>query len=221
MSEATETTLFDTLKQVVQNSHHDDADNRRKAVFALENYPQEEVYEYALMMLEDPNRGVREAAAELEKNNREWVAMVLKQIKQYPTSPYVQYLARRWKRLPSDILVNFIASAQQNELLLSELRELITHEDSWVSVSALEIIGMNATEDDLVKSLQNLFRNPDAEPDVLQAAIQVAGNRKLLRLKNDLESLTGHQECEVSSIAKQAVEYFASLMAGEGDLRDE
>lgn len=156
------------------------------------------------------------ALAELQSGNSDFCALVGEQIDRYPETTCIVKLIDHSELLPVSLLEKIIAASYQNEALATHLTPLIYHPDERISIPALELSGMHAPADELQEPLGRFLLDPATNPDMLAAAIQVAGYRKLTSLANVMVELKNHREYEVGMLADQAYQYLTSLVEENG-----
>lgn len=149
--------------------------------------------------------------SELNSENQELCTLIGEQIERYPQTPCITHLLSHSKDLPVQLLEKIIAASYHNDELAAQLIPLIHHPDERISIPALELSGMHAPVEILQEPLSEFLLNPATDPDMLSAAIQVAGYRKMTRLASVMEQLMNHREYEVGNLAGQAYQYLISL----------
>ena len=153
--------------------------------------------------------------SELKSENQELCDLVGEQIERYPQTPCIAHLLKHAQDLPVQLLEKIIAASYQNDELAGQLMPLIHHPDERISIPALELSGMHTPVEVLQGPLGEFLLDPATDPDMLSAAIQVAGYRKMTRLAGVMEKLMNHREYEVCSLADQAYQYLTSLADDE------
>lgn len=152
----------------------------------------------------------------LEAENDTLCTLIGNQVEAFPDTPCIATLLSHSELLPISLLEKITAAAYGNESLAPHLIPLIFHPDERISISALELVGLHIPARDLLQPLSRLLLNPATDPDMLVAAIQVAGNRELTSLAAVIEKLKNHREYEVIRLAEQASQYLNSLTQANG-----
>ncbi|MCF7801468.1 MAG: HEAT repeat domain-containing protein [Candidatus Marinimicrobia bacterium] len=153
---------------------------------------------------------------ELESENETLVSLIGDQVEAFPDTPCIATLLNHAHRLPVPLLERIITVTCENESLAPYLIPLIFHPDERISISALELIGLHIPAGDLVRPLSQLLLNPATDPDMLSAAIQAAGHRKIKPLAPVIEKLKNHREYDVVRLVNQASQYLNSLTEENG-----